>query len=576
MELPQRHVLRLESSPAAPSEASIWARTLAADHAVPADRIGDLDLCVIELVSNTVFHAYSNGPGEIGLELAFGPGSVSFTIIDSGPPFDPMSVPPHVVPASLEEATIGGLGIHLVRKIAAECHYERRGHENLFTVIVGEESFRPRREERRHAVPAAFPLRRGDGTVVERDQRSGLDRRTLGFISRTKIFRGVAYEDVEAVVRRCRLADYPAGAMVLSPDSQSHKVLVTVRGRLKVHFGGPDSDDGVEIPEGECVGELSVADGKPSSAWVVTAEPCQLLVIEEKVFLEELLAIASVSRNLISLLSERMRRSNESIVARVREVMELEALHRELDFARRIQASMLPANPLLPGCDEIECHGYMRAARQVGGDFYDVLQQGPRRIYFAIGDVCHKGMPAALFMVQAMGLMRAEAAGDREPPGEQLARLARVTNDRLAAPNEAELFVSVFCAILDLDTDKLHYVNVGHNPPLLALPGASPSFLEEPRNPVAGLVSDFDFKVGVVDFPPGSRFLLYTDGVTEAETREGRQFGDEALRRLFRDSRSDSAEDVENIVRRVEDFVANHPQSDDITLLAIRRNDRVG
>jgi serine phosphatase RsbU (regulator of sigma subunit)/anti-sigma regulatory factor (Ser/Thr protein kinase) len=567
----KHHLLMLESGLAAAGEASIWARTLAAQHGVPTDRTDSLDLCIIELINNVVDYAYGGGPGEIELEMILGPEAVVLTIADAGAAFNPLDLAPPKQAKSLDDARIGGFGIHLVRQFADACHYERRQGKNFLTVGFGDVRELPRRVDRRRIGPAGFPLRRADGALIVADPRCDSDRRSLGFISRCDLFRDVPYAALEAILEHCRMVEYPGGAIVLRTNEPLNSVLVVVKGSLRVHLGGPDSEDAVLIPHGQCVGELSVADGKPVSAWVVTAEATQLLVIEGPVFLERLLAIPRIGRNLIVMLAERMRRGNESIVARIRDAMELEALQRELDFARRIQASMLPANPLLPGQGEVECHGFMRAARQVGGDFYDVLRQGTDRYFFAIGDVCSKGMPAALFMVQALTLLRSEAARGERDPGLQLAGLARHVNDQLAASNEAQLFVSVFCAILDLEDGELHYVNIGHNPPLIELPGSAPAFLDRPRNPIAGMVPDLVFQVGRVAFPRGSRLLLYTDGVTEAEAVDATQFGEEAMQQLLADRQPDVAGTVQGIVAAVDDFAGGQPQSDDITLLLIRR-----
>jgi serine phosphatase RsbU (regulator of sigma subunit)/anti-sigma regulatory factor (Ser/Thr protein kinase) len=563
----RRHSLTLDSSLASAGEASIWARTLATQYGVPAERAADIDLCIVELINNIVDHGYRGAPGEIALELTLGRDTVVLTVADEAPAFDPISVPPPPPPASLEEATIGGYGLHLVRSATDAFDYERRQGRNVVTAYFGEAGVRPRLCDRRSGGAVRFPLVRADGTVVERDERRGIDRRSLGFISRCGIFRGVPYADLEAIVSRCRLVEHGAGVTVLQPGPHSASVLVVVRGSLRVHLEGPDSADAIEIARGDCVGEISVADGKSVSAWVVTAEPCQLLVIEADVFLDQLLAIPLIGRNLISQLAERMRRGNERIVARMRVAAELKALQQELDFARRIQSNMLPAPPLLADCPDIRCHGLMRAARQVGGDFYDAFRQGPHRHFLAIGDVCNKGMPAALFMARALTILRGEAAHLADDPAAQLARIAGRCNDLLAATNEAQLFVSLLLAIVDTAGRQLHYCSAGHCAPVLVLPGERPVFLEEPRNPIAGIIPDLAFRVASVDFPSGSRLLLYTDGITEAEAADERQFGDERMIRVLEQATGGVEAVAQGLLGAIDAFAGGHPQSDDITLL---------
>jgi len=142
----QRHSLALDSSVASSGEGSAWARELAEQSGLSEERIAALDLCIVELVSNIVDHSYRGQPGEICLELALGHEAAVLTVIDEGPAFDPLSVPTPAVPASLDEATIGGYGIHLVRSSADACEYERREGRNFFTAYFGGDAVRRRAE----------------------------------------------------------------------------------------------------------------------------------------------------------------------------------------------------------------------------------------------------------------------------------------------------------------------------------------------------------------------------------------------------------------------------------------------
>ncbi len=138
-ERPQRHSLTLESRGTSSGEASAWARDLAEGIGWEEERVYALDLCIVELVSNIVDHGYRGARGEILIQLDFGAGSSSLvlTIIDEAPAFDPLSVPAPATPATLDEATIGGYGIHLVRSTADDCRYERRDGRNVFIAYFG-------------------------------------------------------------------------------------------------------------------------------------------------------------------------------------------------------------------------------------------------------------------------------------------------------------------------------------------------------------------------------------------------------------------------------------------------------
>src|SRR5258707_10456144 len=133
----QRHILTLDGAPDCAGKGSAWARELAERAAVPETRIEAIYLCIVELVTNIVNHSYRGRPGEIRLELVLGLSVAMLTVIADGPAFDPLSVPAPVAPASLDEATIGGFGIHLVRSSAEACEYERRGEKNVFIARFG-------------------------------------------------------------------------------------------------------------------------------------------------------------------------------------------------------------------------------------------------------------------------------------------------------------------------------------------------------------------------------------------------------------------------------------------------------
>ena len=138
-EIFQRHDLTLASGPEASGDASEWARAMAEGHGLDEDRVYALDTCVVELVTNIVDHGYAGAAGDIRLQLDLGKAAAILRLFDLAREFDPLSVPAPVKPASIEEAKVGGLGIHLVRSVSDRCEYERRDGENVFTVYLGGE-----------------------------------------------------------------------------------------------------------------------------------------------------------------------------------------------------------------------------------------------------------------------------------------------------------------------------------------------------------------------------------------------------------------------------------------------------
>jgi phosphoserine phosphatase RsbU/P len=527
-----------ESSLAQISTAVAWVKKLATRHGMGSDALFRLDLCASELLANVVEHAYRGAEREVRVYLFADRDSLSLTIEDSGRPFDPELHVPRPLPQSLMDVEIGGLGLRLVRQFADSLVYERCGGRNRLTLRMGG----------------------SDGKGAP------------GHIGDVSLFRGVPTQQVDAIVARCELRTCVKDEVLFRKGDDHRCVLVNLEGRLRVHLDEPDSVFFLELGVGESVGELSVADGKAVSAWVIAATSCRLLVIPEWVFLDNVLAVPTIARNLIVLMSERMRRSDAHILARARAAVELEALQRELDFARQIQSNMLPMTPLFANVDGIRGRGFMRAARRVGGDFYDGFPLSSSRVFAATGDVCSKGLPAALFMVRTLTLLRSEAMIVDEDAERHLARLVGRCNELLNESNEAQLFVTLFCAIFDVERDRMYYVNAGHNPPLLRLPGSEPVLLSQPRNPLVGIVPSLQFAVGTCAFPPGSLCVLYTDGVTEAENSAGALFSDAALHSIVRrEELADVDSCVDAIIAAVDEFAGEHPQADDITLVAIQR-----
>lgn len=133
----ERHELTLASSDCASGKASEWARALAERAGLAERRAHALDLCVVELVTNVVNHGYAGAPGPIRLELHLGRAAAILAVADEAPEFNPLAFPAPAVPASLDEAVIGGYGIHMVRSAADGCRYERRGGRNVFTAYFG-------------------------------------------------------------------------------------------------------------------------------------------------------------------------------------------------------------------------------------------------------------------------------------------------------------------------------------------------------------------------------------------------------------------------------------------------------
>ncbi|WP_296492913.1 SpoIIE family protein phosphatase [Rhodoferax sp.] len=558
------------------SASSSWLQSLAAAFNFSPEDLYRIDMCFEELVTNVVnYSAPQFAQQPVNLHASIGAQQASFTLIDPAAPFDPFSLPPPTLAKTLADFEIGGQGVHLVREFSNAYRYQRRDNCNRVELVfeLAQPTQSPplaskmlRNTDRRSQLERPLPSAVCDG----RYRRNAKDRRALGFVSWTQIFQGVPYAAVEDLLEGLTIQDIVGEIVLLKPGDANDSVRVVMQGQLRVYLDQPGSGDFIDVGIGACVGEMSVIDHRPASAYVVAEPGTQLLVIDEDTFLNEIMAIPRVARNLMSTLSGRMRRSDELTIRRMRKMLEMEQAQRELQYARSIQKSLLPSEPLFAGDPRLDCVGRMCTAREVGGDFYDIFFLDPQHVFFVIADVCGKGLPAALFMVRAIAILRAQSGFERQS-ADYASRLIARLNDQLYEHNDAQQFLTAYCGILDLESLTVRYINAGHNAPAIALGDGAFEFRGEPINPFVGMIEGLRYRAGELQLKPGSVLFLYTDGVTEAEDTGGGMLGDDRLLARLNAAPSRSARElVDAVFDDVADFAAGAQQSDDITVLAIR------
>ncbi len=246
---------------------------------------------------------------------------------------------------------------------------------------------------------------------------------------------------------------------------------------------------------------------------------------------------------------------------------QLVALQNELDVASKMQQSILPTQfPAAPG---YQVFGHMVPARNVGGDFFDVLRLDNGQIGLAVADVSDKGVPAALFMMSSRTLLKGAAIGQGAPGA-----VLREVNDLLCEDNETAMFVTLIYAVYDPATGELTYANGGHNTPLIVHADGSSTLLPLTGGIALGVMDDLPYQQRTITLAPGDTVILYTDGVTEAMNGAGEEFGTERLCEIFATTPpKDSREAVMAIFEAVNAFAGETPQSDDITCLTFRRSE---
>ena len=243
------------------------------------------------------------------------------------------------------------------------------------------------------------------------------------------------------------------------------------------------------------------------------------------------------------------------------------AMEQELKIASDIQQQMLPkVYPPFPERTDIDIFGEVVTAKKVGGDLFDFFIRDDK-LYFSIGDVAGKGVPAALVMAVTRSMFRSASLSNTSPK-----LIVESINRSVCQSNDSFMFVTLFMGVLDLKTGHLLYTNAGHEPPVL-VGGAHTRFINVNNNIPLGLRSDWEYTEQKSLIDKGTTLFLYTDGYTEAETTEHEQFGrqrmcSEALR--LSAEHLDSREFVRQIRQAERTFVHGIPQSDDISLLAIK------
>jgi hypothetical protein len=243
---------------------------------------------------------------------------------------------------------------------------------------------------------------------------------------------------------------------------------------------------------------------------------------------------------------------------------ENERLNHQIELARRLQQSVLPASlPPVPG---YELAGVSLPAYEVGGDFFDYFLIGRDRVGLMIGDAVGKGLPAAMLISETRGIARAATLDGLTPD-----RVLGATNRAVVTDREpADGMVTMFCGVLDARNHRLEYANAGHNPPLLSRDGQV-EWLKRGGVPLA-VLEDEGYGVSDVELAPGDTLIMFTDGVVEAFDPQRQLFEIGRLEAVIRSHAGQPSEDlIEAIVSAVRAFRAEAPQSDDLTVLVLRR-----
>jgi len=240
---------------------------------------------------------------------------------------------------------------------------------------------------------------------------------------------------------------------------------------------------------------------------------------------------------------------------------EKEKIESELALAKNIQDSALPKD--FPKDAYFELVASMTPAREVGGDFYDFFAIDENRWGLVMADVCGKGITAALYMMSAKTTIK-----NMLQAGYPLKEAVIKANNSLYAGSAPLMFVTTFIGIFDLRTGKIEYVNAGHCPPLKKTKDGY-VYVDVIKNMVLGVKPNYEYKVEEITLHPNERLFLYTDGVTEAQTKENKFFGEDRLLKTLNQKELPLSKTLEHVHKSIQKFIGDAPQFDDITMLIV-------
>ena len=390
----------------------------------------------------------------------------------------------------------------------------------------------------------------------------------------------------DAILQIGKKVTFNVGEAVFIRGDPGKALFVIDSGSVRIHDGELTLN---ELEAGEAFGEIAGLGGLARTASVTAREDLVLLRIERDELFDVVQSRPAALRGLVQMLCERESGIANRMTSRS---WRLRAAEQELEIGRRIQAGFLP--DALPDIEGYDVAGYFQAARVVAGDFYDAFYiPAIDRLALVIGDVCDKGVGAALFMTLFRSLIRATAqsrtfvawATDHDPGRtaplddteqsvlavETLTNTAALTNNYIATTHgKTSMFASAFIGLVEPASGELTYINAGHEEAFII--GDDGIRMSLPTTgPVLGLFPGVQQQPASARLEPGETLLLYTDGVPEATSESGDHYAEDRLREVVTQWRGNAAELLDAIRSDIEKFTGNAQQHDDITMLASHR-----
>lgn len=404
------------------------------------------------------------------------------------------------------------------------------------------------------------------------------------FLSNVPLFQKLPENEVAYLAAQMELLELGQGNVLFYEGDQGEHFYVIASGEVEVIKAlGTENERRIAVrTPGNFIGELSLINptGKRMAS-VVSTSDTKLWCLSREDFDTAARNNALLAYQIVRELSQRLTTAHENTIrdlqiknaelthaynhlkAAQQQIIEKEKLEHELQVAHTIQQSILPES--VPQLDAFKFGAFLKPARAVGGDFYDIFPLDEHRIGIMIGDVTDKGVPSALVMAQTHALIYAEAMREQSPR-----QVMEKVNQMVLRINQSGLFITGIYGILDTDTKVFTYARAGHEIPLLKHPHKEAILIPKTTGQPLGLLDDAEFDLQQIAFTPGVRLLLYTDGALDMHDTAGVQYGLPRLKGEFDQSDSLSPQEtLDSLYNKLAVYQGETGQDDDITLILI-------
>ncbi|HEY84394.1 MAG TPA: SpoIIE family protein phosphatase [Chloroflexi bacterium] len=404
-------------------------------------------------------------------------------------------------------------------------------------------------------------------------------RRVLGSLS---------VEDVAELNQVAVWREYPSGAVVCKEGELEHTFYVIESGMVSVTRRLNDDSDQVlgVLRDGQFFGEMGLLDDVPRAATIRTMTTCKLIELSEETF-DALVArnpavgvtlLRGITRSLrdtdrramteLELKNQALARALDELKAAQAELLQQERLKRDLEIASKVQRSILPA--WLPTISGFEFSVQSKPAREVGGDFYDVIEVSDDCFALVVADVSGKSWQAAIFMAIVRALLLREAS-EHLSPAETMQKI----HSQIMKTSTAEMFVTMFYGLVNTKDNRMRFVRAGHDRPILYRAVTRSMELLAPPGRFIGLWPELIIEEEETTLQPGDCLVCYSDGVPDARNAQGDIFGlDRLLAIVGAKGHLPTQELSAEIIESLGDFTGDTPQTDDITILLVKATEQ--